>query len=375
MYTVHPRKSGRKTLNWLLLLVILISAGITWSIFHRDKPPVELVNRAGTELALAGRQGAGLYADEYYRLAQCSYDSAMACWRVENEKLFFARDYSLVRAHAEKASGLARLSMEKTALLSGQLYVQVAEKITDVKARFEWYEKYGRCIPLPEDPEPALSRGRISLKQAQEAYRRGDLLFALESISTSMRMVGSVTFQVDLVLEEYFSRFEIWKGWAERTIGNSRDKRTFCLVIDKFARDCILYSDGIPRDSFSVELGPNWIGDKNHQGDRSTPEGIYLIIAKKSGNATGFHKALLLDYPNEEDRKRFRDNRISGLYGPEMNIGSMIEIHGHGGKGADWTDGCIALKNGDMDQLFKWCRIGTEVAIVGSLRPLDQVKR
>ncbi len=336
---------------------------------------MELVSRAGTELSLAGRQGADLYAVDYYRLAQCSYDSAMTCWRVENEKMFFARDYSLVRVYAEKASVLARLSMEKTALLSDQLHVQVAEKITNVKARLEGYEKYGRRIPLPEDPEPALSRGRMLLKQAQEAYRRGDLLLAIESINTSMRMIEEVTFQVDLVLKEYFSRFEIWKGWEERTIQNSREKRTVCLVIDKFARGCILYSDGIPRDSFCVELGPNWIGDKNHQGDRSTPEGIYRIIAEKSGNATRFHKAFLLDYPNDEDRKRFRDNRNSGLYGPGMSIGGLIEIHGHGGKGTDWTDGCIALKNEDMDQLFTWCRIGTEVAIVGSLRSLDQVKR
>jgi lipoprotein-anchoring transpeptidase ErfK/SrfK len=47
--------------------------------------------------------------------------------------------------------------------------------------------------------------------------------------------------------------------------------------------------------------------------------------------------------------------------------GSLIEIHGHGGTGRDWTDGCVALSNEDMDQLFSRVRVGTPVTIVGTL--------
>jgi lipoprotein-anchoring transpeptidase ErfK/SrfK len=53
------------------------------------------------------------------------------------------------------------------------------------------------------------------------------------------------------------------------------------------------------------------------------------------------------------------------------DIGNLIEIHGDGGKGIDWTDGCIALKNTDMDILYKLVPNGTTVTIVGTAQPLN----
>jgi len=51
----------------------------------------------------------------------------------------------------------------------------------------------------------------------------------------------------------------------------------------------------------------------------------------------------------------------------------MIEIHGHGGKGIDWTEGCIALTNNEMDSLFNIVKVGTPVTIVGSMQNLRQI--
>jgi murein L,D-transpeptidase YafK len=124
---------------------------------------------------------------------------------------------------------------------------------------------------------------------------------------------------------------------------------------------------------FSIELGSNWIGDKNQQGDKTTPEGLYKIISKKSDGETKFNKALLLNYPNEDDKKRFSINKKNGIIKPGANIGNLIEIHGEGGQGIDWTDGCIALKNDEMDILYTACPVGTHVTIVGSLRPLHEL--
>jgi len=90
---------------------------------------------------------------------------------------------------------------------------------------------------------------------------------------------------------------------------------------------------------------------------------------------TRFYKALLLDYPNEDDRTRFTQNKKKGVLGTDAEIGGHIEIHGVGGKGADWTDGCIALKNKDMNVVFNLCPVGTKVVIVGSTRPIHEVTR
>ena len=54
-------------------------------------------------------------------------------------------------------------------------------------------------------------------------------------------------------------------------------------------------------------------------------------------------------------------------------IGSLIEIHGDGGRGIDWTEGCISLTNAEMDVVFKIAKEGTPVTIIGSMVSLDQL--
>ena len=80
-----------------------------------------------------------------------------------------------------------------------------------------------------------------------------------------------------------------------------------------------------------------------------------------------------MNYPNEDDLKRFKDNKKNGNIDQGARIGNLIEVHGHGGKGIDWTDGCVALSDADMDKLYPLCSVGTEVIIVGSLTPYEQL--
>ncbi|MDH5610497.1 MAG: L,D-transpeptidase family protein, partial [Cyclobacteriaceae bacterium] len=126
---------------------------------------------------------------------------------------------------------------------------------------------------------------------------------------------------------------------------------------------------------FEAELGSNWIGDKNYRGDKATPEGSYKVLRKKAHPETKYYKALLINYPNEDDIRRFEKNKKDGTIGKNASIGNLIEIHGDGGKGIDWTDGCIALTNDDMDDVYAACATGTEIIIVGSLRSFDDITK
>ena len=74
----------------------------------------------------------------------------------------------------------------------------------------------------------------------------------------------------------------------------------------------------------------------------------------------------MLDYPNAEDRARYELGRRTGQVPLRAGIGSLIEIHGEGGQGRDWTNGCVALSNRDMDKVFARARVGTPVTIVGT---------
>ena len=144
-------------------------------------------------------------------------------------------------------------------------------------------------------------------------------------------------------------------------------------MIEKFSKKCIVYKSGKKIREFNIELGINWLGNKIQQGDRATPEGRYSITSKKSGRGTIYHKALLINFPNSADTQRFNSQKANGIISKNAVIGGLIEIHGGGGKGIDWTDGCVALKNKDMDNLYALCPVGTPIAIVGSLIPLEKI--
>ena len=111
------------------------------------------------------------------------------------------------------------------------------------------------------------------------------------------------------------------------------------------------------------------MGPKRHEGDLSTPEGRYHVLRKRGPGQTIYYRALELDYPNADDRRRFAEARRTGTLPTDARIGGLIEIHGEGGRGADWTRGCIALTNADMDRLFAAVPAGAPVTIVGALQP------
>jgi murein L,D-transpeptidase YafK len=78
--------------------------------------------------------------------------------------------------------------------------------------------------------------------------------------------------------------------------------------------------------------------------------------------------ALMLDFPNPADRKRFLDLKREGVVSSRARIGGNIEIHGGGKPDSDWTDGCISLADEDMRDLYRRSYPGMPVTIVGTSR-------
>jgi murein L,D-transpeptidase YafK len=173
-------------------------------------------------------------------------------------------------------------------------------------------------------------------------------------------------------LSDYFSSLSKWRRWAEETLAWSRNNNATVIIVDKFAHKCYVYHDGKLKKEFDAELGPNWIGTKQYRGDKATPEGKYHITKKKQRRETKYYKALLINYPNDEDKARYAANVKNGSI-PRRGAGNLIEIHGDGGKGINWTEGCVALTNGEMDKIFEMVSVGTPVTIVGSLRSLQEI--
>jgi len=142
-----------------------------------------------------------------------------------------------------------------------------------------------------------------------------------------------------------------------------------------------------------IDLAVNYVGDKERRGsyrnpeDWRTPEGVFYVSWKR--NTSTFYKALVLSYPGPAHASRgLRKGLISRdgfarivkanhmLENPPMNtqLGGWIEIHGHGVDGrANWTRGCIALENDDIDALWPYVEEGTPVIVGRYTRDKSQL--
>jgi murein L,D-transpeptidase YafK len=133
------------------------------------------------------------------------------------------------------------------------------------------------------------------------------------------------------------------------------------IVIVKSKHSMVLMANGKPLKSYHVALGKS-DGAKERQGDHKTPEGEYVIDQKNAQSR--FHLALHVSYPNAADRKRAHDAGV--------DPGGAIMIHGVEKQFAwlgplqhdiDWTDGCIAVTNREMDEVWQLVPVGTPVEI------------
>jgi hypothetical protein len=158
-----------------------------------------------------------------------------------------------------------------------------------------------------------------------------------------------------------------WSRQVAETLDLSRRQGVSVVIVDKAGHRLLVYRRGRQVAVFKAELGTAGLAPKRHAGDCATPEGRYRVTTVKTGGATRYYKALLLDYPNPDDRRRHRLERDAGTIEAGVGPGSLIEIHGHGGQGRDWTEGCVALRDRDMDRLLELVAAGTPVTIVGGM--------
>jgi murein L,D-transpeptidase YafK len=128
-----------------------------------------------------------------------------------------------------------------------------------------------------------------------------------------------------------------------------------------------LVADGRVVKTYRVAIGPGGPGPKRMEGDRVTPVGTYRIAGRIKGL---YHQFLTVSYPNDEDRRRYRDLYRRGLVPTGVGIGNGIGIHGTGHadwngahKGTDWTLGCIALDDAEIDEIASLVKDGTRVVI------------
>jgi murein L,D-transpeptidase YafK len=128
--------------------------------------------------------------------------------------------------------------------------------------------------------------------------------------------------------------------------------------------------------TYPVVFGSKSLDDKMMEGDRKTPEGVYHIASKRPHEK--WDKMMLIDFPTQADMDKFETRKSEGLIPRNARIGGGIAIHGtwpHDDMAVDlyqnWTNGCIALKNEDVDELYDLLPVGAQVVIQKAGDPGD----
>ena len=359
----------------LIITVFAVSSPLVifLLIYLTPVPPVGEMDYARKTISSAGRGRADTYSNRLFTEAKIYYDSAMANWQNENTRFLYFRNYEKVAMFAELSSKKALVAADNATNNSSNLKIKLVQEIDSLNNLIFGVNQLFYAYPLTSEIRERISKGKLLLKEAEIAYQEEQYLQASRKISDSEFLLMEAYSYVNENLKVYFQSYSVWRDWINLTISDSKKNNDYSIIIDKFSRKCFIYHNGIKKYEFDAELGRNWIGDKRERGDMATPEGMYKITKKIEGSNTRYYKALLLNYPNDEDKVRFKNEIISGTLPSTAKIGNLIEIHGNGGVGIDWTEGCVALSNREMDMVYRLAKVGTPVTIVGSMTDLQYV--
>jgi murein L,D-transpeptidase YafK len=147
-------------------------------------------------------------------------------------------------------------------------------------------------------------------------------------------------------------------NWRPLPSGTAIDR----IIVEKSLKRLSIFRDGERIKTYRVALGRNPVGPKQQEGDMKTPEGVYKIDGRNAQSS--FHLALHISYPSDEDDRRAAERGVSAGYD--------IMIHGiQNGQGwigafhrwKDWTAGCIAVTDEEIEELWRVTPDGTTIEI------------
>lgn len=135
------------------------------------------------------------------------------------------------------------------------------------------------------------------------------------------------------------------------------------IVVEKAARRLVLFKDGAILREYAVALGSSPLGAKAQEGDGRTPEGRYTIDFKNAQSA--YHLSLRISYPDAADRQAADARGVSPggdimIHGLPNGLGAIGAAH----RLSDWTDGCIAVTNAEIEEIWTLTPLGTPIEIV-----------
>lgn len=362
-----PTRQRRRVLRRVLLtlLLLLLAAAAFLAYFMLNPPPLPVERIVEARLALRTVHAARDLAPQEVERADFLGVIMERLFAEERSKFVRLRRSLPLEQAVENLLSAARNAETAAAERKGKGLLEHGLRYRELSARLDAVAAEVLALPGERGLQRAYHTAQLAMAQAKQFHdleRLGALPAALDSaeaaVTAAEELVGSHLARLhDPVLR---SR---WQSWVDQAIAGTRGGGT-AIIVEKLNRRCVVYKDRRSVASYSAEFGRKGMTDKLFAGDGATPEGRYRVTTKN--NHSRFYLALMLDYPSLEDHARYAEAKRKGLIPRGRGPGGLIEIHGNGGRRADWTDGCVALRDRDMEALFRTAAVGTPVVIVGA---------
>ncbi|MBN2236207.1 MAG: L,D-transpeptidase family protein, partial [Bacteroidales bacterium] len=353
------KKTKKNFLITSVLLVLLLPIAI-YAVYKyaQGNNPGQEIKMAIDAMTEAKTRHSDLFVPELTNEAAQLYQQAMDEWKIQNQKFLLRRDFTQVKFLAAKSAKIYHQAVLLSVSEKKEVYKNATAILRKLENSLQTFDKNYRHLPLEKTTFEQNSLANLNYKEALTLFDKNQLHEAEKLASKALVLIDKANTKGKAALVAFYADFPLWEEnlkWANQ---HSAKGKTV-ILINKMESSCSVIRSGKTITEFKTEFGQNWLGDKVKMGDKATPEGIYKIVRKKNKKETKFYKSLLLDYPNEFDKVKFAERIKKGEIPKNAHIGNYIEIHGYGGKGVNWTDGCVALENKDMDRLFEFCSENT----------------
>ncbi len=252
-------------------------------------------------------------------------------------------------------------------------YEQIIEEYPSARERvlFEMGIIYAYPKNEQKDYQKSLECFQRLIKDYPEsAYRRDSemMIFQINNVIIKDRTIAAQQAQIDTLQQEIRNkRNEIIAlqkkvEMLEQKVFALRKEPADRVLIEKKERRLTLFSKGEVIKAYKIALGGNPNGPKERQGDNKTPEGTYIIDSRNRNSS--YHLSLHISYPNERDKRRARELGVSPggdimIHGLKNGFSQVGNSH----TAADWTKGCIAVTDDEIEEIEKLVPDGTAVEI------------
>lgn len=252
-------------------------------------------------------------------------------------------------------------------------YRQIAEKYPAAadRALFEMGIVYAHPGNENKDYLKALECYRKLVNDYPDSVYRRDsqmMIFQLNNVIIKDKIIAAQQAQIETFRQEVKTKEYKISALQERV--EALEQKNFELrtepadkvLIEKKERRLTLLSKGEVIKRYKIALGGNPVGPKERQGDSKTPEGIYVIDSRNRDS--GFHLSLHISYPNEKDKLRARELGVSPggdimIHGIKNGFDWIGSFHSQ----VDWTEGCIAVTDEEIEEIDRLVPDGTIVEI------------